>query len=264
MLKLGLIPSVDPDLMIKEAQPFINALSAAVEQASEAVVPPDYDAVNQGLANGSIDIGFVGPAGYVVAKDKLNAPIDPISRGVLDVGGTSWGCAIIVCRSDSGIEKVSDLNGKSFAFSDPVSTSGYYFPYQVLADHGVNPEADLGATCMTGSLGISLQQVAKGTVDAAGIGDEILALAVQRGEHSIGEIRIIYESEPIPGSLFVVRNTLEAELLNEIKTTILAMKDMPFCKIGLIKSMDPASDREYDVVRRQLKKFEECFAETKK
>ena len=264
MLKLGLIPSVDPGLMIKEAQPFINALSAAVGQEVEATVPPDYDAVGQGLANGSIDIGFVGPAGYVVAKDKLNASIDPISRGVLDIGNSSWGRAIIVCHADSGIKEVRGLKGKSFAFSDPISTSGYYFPYQVLAERGVNPETDLRAVSMTGSLGASLQHVADGTVDAAGIGDEILALSIQRGELEDGEIKTIYEGDPIPGSLFVVRNTLDGELLAGIKNTILAMKNMPFCKIGLISSMDPASDQEYDVVRDQLSKFENCHAELTK
>lgn len=258
MLRLGLIPSVDPATMISEAQAFLQALQYSTGQEASAVVPPDYEAVGQGLLDGTIDIGFIGPAGYVVAKDKLMAPIAPISRGILDIGNSSWGSAIIVTRADSGIEEVSNLCGRSFSFSDPISTSGYFIPYRVLTESGVNPETDLGETRFTGSLGLSLQQVAEGAVDAAGIGDEILALAIKRGELQESDIRTIYVSEPIPGSLFVLRTLLDSDLQEQINRTILAMSNMPFCKVGLIRSMEPASDEDYDIVREQLNAFERC------
>ena len=260
MLRLGLIPSVDPASMILDAQPFIQSLRSSLGIEAEAVVLPGYDAVGQGLLDGSIDIGFIGPAGYVVAKDRLKAPIVPIARGVLDVGGSSWGRAIIITRTDTGIETVSDLRGRSFTFSDPLSTSGYFFPYRVLAESGVNPEMDLRESRFSGSLGLSLQQVADGVVDAAGIGDEILALAIKRGELQETDIRTIYESEPIPGSLFVICTLLEGNLLERVKRTILAINNMPFCKIGLIRSMELASDEEYDIVRQALGEFERCYS----
>ena len=259
MLRLGLIPSVDPDTMISEAQPFLHALQSLTGEAAEAVVPPSYDAVARGLLDGSIDIGFIGPAGYVVAKDKLKAPIMPIARGVLDVGGSSWGSAIIVARSDAGIDTVGDLQGRSFLFSDPVSTSGYFIPYSVLAQNGVSPEAGLGSSRFTGSLGASLEQVATGVADAAGIGDEILALAVKRGELRDSDVKTIYTSKPIPGSLFVMRTSLGEDLKEQLKRGILKMQDMPFCKIGLIRSMDVAADEEYDLVRDHLREFERHF-----
>ena len=298
MLRLGLIPSVDPASMILDAQPFIQSLRSSLGIEAEAVVLPGYDAVGQGLLDGSIDIGFIGPAGYVVAKDRLKAPIVPIARGVLDVGGSSWGRAIIITRTDTGIETVSDLRGRSFTFSDLLSTSGYFFPYRVLAESGVNPEMDLRESRFSGSLGLSLQAGSRrgggdagngndrtdpsgssgegrsdqedrpgfegfeehGVVDAAGIGDEILALAIKRGELQETDIRTIYESEPIPGSLFVICTLLEGDLLERVKRTILAMNNMPFCKIGLIRSMELASDEEYDIVRQALGEFERCYS----
>lgn len=260
MLRLGLIPSVDPETMIVESQPFLQALTSSIGIEAEAVVPPDYDAVGRGLLEGAIDIGFIGPAGYVIARDQLKAPIAPIGRGVLEVGGSSWGSAIIVTRADSGIETVGDLRGKSFLFSDPASTSGYFIPYRVLAESGINPEVDLAKVPFSGSLGLSLKSVAEGTAAAAGIGDEILALAIERGELAESEIRIVHASEQIPGSLFVLRTSLESDLQDRISQTILAMENMPFCKIGLIRSMEAASDEEYDLVRDHLREFERCFA----
>lgn len=218
--------------------------------------------LGRGLLDGSIEIGFIGPAGYVLARDKLKAPITPIARGVLDVGGTSWGSAIMIARADAGIEKVGDLRGKSFLFSDPASTSGYFIPYRALAERGVNPETDLAQSRFSGSLGLSLQHVAEGEADAAGIGDEILALAIKRGEIQESDIKTIHASEPIPGSLFVVRNLPDQVLVKKIRDTILALTDMPFCKVGLIRSMDPASDEEYDIVRDHLRAFERCYQQS--
>ena len=38
----------------------------------------------------------------------------------------------IITRKDSGINSLKDLNGKSFAFTDPASTSGYILPSKLL------------------------------------------------------------------------------------------------------------------------------------
>jgi ABC-type phosphate/phosphonate transport system substrate-binding protein len=104
----------------------------------------------------------------------------------------------------------------------------------------------------SGSLRKSLQQVLNGDVDAAGIGDEILDLAVMKGEIPESEIQIIYSSPSIPGSLFVVRNSDDKVPPDRVKKAVLAMNNIPFCKIGLIHTMELAKDSDYEIVREMI------------
>lgn len=252
MYRLGLIPSVDPETMIREAVPFAECLGAAIGLDVETIVLENYDAVGENLRSGGLDMAFIGPAGYVIAKDQLRAPIEPIARGVLALNMSAWGHAIIVARADSKIHAVSDLRGKSFVFSDPISTSGYLLPQRVLKDCGLDPERDMTIHPYSGSLGISLQKVLDGEVHAAGIGDEIMDLAVDRGEFSRSEIRVIHQSPPIPGSLFVARQEKDPARMQILSEAVLSMRDIHFCKIGRIHSMEPALDLEYDIVRQMI------------
>ncbi len=54
---------------------------------------------------------------------------------VQDLDTVYRGC--VLTRTDSGIRRVEDLNGRSFAFSDETSTSGHIFPRMLLDRHGV-------------------------------------------------------------------------------------------------------------------------------
>ena len=252
MYRMGLIPSIDPKTMIREAAPFAELLSDLIGMDVETVVPEKYEAVGESLRSGELDMAFIGPAGYVIAKDKLQAPIEPIARGVLALNMSAWGHAIIVVRSESEIYRITDLNGRSFVFSDPLSTSGYLLPKQVLKDAGLDVGSDLTIHPYSGSLGVSLKQVLDGAVDAAGIGDEILDLAIDRGEFDRSEIRVIHKSPSIPGSLFVARREPDPERLQIVSEAILSMRDIIFCKIGRIHSMEKALDKEYDIVRRMI------------
>ncbi len=252
MFRVGLIPSVNPATMIKEAAPFLRQLSEAIGMETEAIVPSNYEAIGEGLCSGDLDMAFMGPAGYVIARDKQKAPIEPIARGVLDLTKSSWGRAIIITRSDSDIDDITDLKGKSFLFSDSISTSGYLLPIKVLRENGLEPATDISIPPFSGSLRKSLQQVLDGDVDAAGMGDEILDLAVLKGEVNETDIKIIYSSPSFPGSLFVLRQAEDKVSTDTTKKAVLAMSKIPFCKIGMIASMEVATDADYEIVREMI------------
>jgi phosphonate transport system substrate-binding protein len=49
----------------------------------------------------------------------------------------------IMTRADSGITKLADLKGKSFARPDPLSTSGWIIPMLTIRAAGVDPDRDM-------------------------------------------------------------------------------------------------------------------------
>jgi phosphonate transport system substrate-binding protein len=83
------------------------------------------------------------------------------------------------------------------------------------------------------------------------------------------DFRVIFKSEPIPGSPFVIRTNLPVELQARLKKALLKIKNVCFGKLGIIVSMDPATDEDYNIVRqlvplkRRLKqKKRNCFYHT--
>lgn len=104
---------------------------AAIEEALGVPVkvftPADYDGVIQGMLGGTIDMAWLGASGYAkIYLTDENAVEVALTKQNMD-GSTGY-YSIGFARADSGITKIEDAKGKSFAFAEPNSTSGYLVP----------------------------------------------------------------------------------------------------------------------------------------
>jgi phosphonate transport system substrate-binding protein len=61
--------------------------------------------------------------------------VDTTDRPAPELSTVYYGC--VMARSDGGINRLEDLQGQSFAFSDETSTSGHIFPRAVLQPRGI-------------------------------------------------------------------------------------------------------------------------------
>jgi phosphonate transport system substrate-binding protein len=91
----------------------------------------DYDGVIQGLLGGTLDFAELGAAGYAKVYLKDKDAVDPILTTVQVDGSTGYH-SIMIARKDSGIAKLADSKGKTLAYADPDSTSGYLIPVTAL------------------------------------------------------------------------------------------------------------------------------------
>jgi phosphonate transport system substrate-binding protein len=98
--------------------------------------PADYNAVAEGLLGGSLDMAWLGPS--VFAKVHLTNPdaVEPVLVKV-NTDKTFGYYAIGFARADSGITSLEDAAGKTFAFGDPNSTSGYLIPNYEMNKAGI-------------------------------------------------------------------------------------------------------------------------------
>ena len=76
---------------------------------------------------------------YVMAADMGVAEAELISVRF----GNPFYNGQIIARTDSGVKKLTDLKGKTFARPDPLSTSGWIIPMITLKAAGVDPERDM-------------------------------------------------------------------------------------------------------------------------
>ena len=251
-IRFGLIPSEDAEKLIADSQPFIKALEAALGMKIKPFVAIDYSAVVEALKSDKLEIAFLGPAAYILARDKVKAPIDPVARGVMEQTGKSSYRALIIAHPAQPIQNLGDLKGKTFALVDPASTSGNFVPRLALHKNGIDPEKDFKSLYYSGTHQASLIAVKEGKVNAAGIADEVYDLAISRGQLKKEDVKIIFASDPIPGSPFVVRTNLPKDLQDKLRKGLMALGNVQFGKLGVVKAMDPATDKDYDSVRELI------------
>ena len=95
-IRFGLIPSEDADKLIADSRPFIEQLEKNIGMKVKPFVAIDYSAVIEALKSDKLDIAFLGPNAYVLARDKVKAQVEPVARGVMQETGSSSYKALII------------------------------------------------------------------------------------------------------------------------------------------------------------------------
>ena len=251
-IRFGLIPSEDAEKLIADSQSFIKALEVALGMKIKPFVAIDYSAVVEALKSDKLEIAFLGPAAYILARDKVKAPVEPIARGVMEQTGKSSYRALIIAHPAQPIHNLGDLKGKTFALVDPASTSGNFVPRLALHKNGIDADKDFKSLYYSGTHQASLIAVKEGKVNAAGIADEVYDRAMSRGQLKKEDVRIVFASDPIPGSPFVVRTNLPKDLQDKLRKGMMSLSNIQFGKLGVVKAMDPATDKDYDSIRELI------------
>jgi phosphonate transport system substrate-binding protein len=194
--------------------------------------PADYDGVIQGLLGGTLDFAWLGASAY--AKTYLTNPeaVD-VMLTKQNTDGTTGYYSIGFAKVDSGIKSMEDAKGKTFAFADPNSTSGYLVPGAELTETYGKLEDYFAEVKMSGGHEQSIVGVANGDFDAGvawadglgnwedGFNSGAFRKAADSGLVDMTTITEIWRSKLIPEGPMVVRRTLP----QDAKDTMLAMLD---------------------------------------
>jgi phosphonate transport system substrate-binding protein len=194
--------------------------------------PADYDGVIQGLLGGSLDYAWLGASAY--AKVYLT---DPEAVDVMltkqNVDGTTGYYSIGFAKADAGIKSMDDAKGKSFAFADPNSTSGYLVPAAELTEKYGKLEEYFAEVKMSGGHEQTIVGVANGDFEAGvawadglgnwedGYGSGAFRKAADAGLVDMSTLVEIWRSTLIPEGPLVVRKALP----QDVKDKVYAMMD---------------------------------------
>lgn len=152
------VPSVEADVIVSGGELMAQALEEATGLAFEVSVPTSYAAtIEEMCAAPDRSMGFIPGLGYVLASNLCG--VDVAFKAVRFGWDVYW--SQIVVRRDSGIETLEDLEGLSWAYPDPGSTSGYMVPLLMLQEAGVTPGDELEA----GGHGQAVLAVYRGDAD---------------------------------------------------------------------------------------------------
>jgi len=161
------------------------------------------------LEAGDVDVVLAGPTEYLFIKSRQDVtPIAAIERAEY--------YSVIIVPADSPAQSLTDLRGKTIAFKDSGSTSGHVAPTAMFMEAGmiegedyIGPQADR----------LRFEMLYAGDVDA--IAGGIKDFRRVEEEHP-GEYRVLARSEPLPRDIFVARAGLHPEIVEQLKTTMIA------------------------------------------
>jgi phosphonate transport system substrate-binding protein len=254
-LHLVLTPSQKPTDLLVAGEAFGAALGKLVGVPIRVTVASDYAAVVEAMRNKTADLAFVHPAGYVLANREAKAMI--VAKDQWH-GNTSYTSRIYV-RKDSGVKTLEDLRGKTIAFVDPSSASGYVYPMVLLIEKGLvrnrDPKTFFKEFVFSGSHDAGLQALLNGHVDAFASFDQARE---QYLKDPAQRERLIFvaESAPIPEGGIAAREGLDPALFAKVRAALLSMKGPAYApllkQLYDIDGFEPAEDREYDPVRAAM------------
>jgi phosphonate transport system substrate-binding protein len=255
-LRVGFVPAEDARQVMQNAQPIVDILQTRLEMEVQPFVATDYTGVIEALRVNKLDIAFLTPASYVLAKSEANIRVVLKSER----RGSPFYYAAIITRADSGIKRLEDLRGKTFAFGDPLSTSANVFPRKMLHERGIDPVRDFKQILYSGGHDATVLAVLNRKVDAGATyanSPDSHDAAWTRYLKDPGEIKKIHAiaySEPIPADNLVINVSLDDRIARKIEEIFLELSRDAKGKKMLrdlyqIDGFVPATDKDYDSVR---------------
>ena len=183
------------------------------------------------FSRGEADVGFMCAPSLFWLLESADPPVAllpaaPVFRDDRAPGEPVYFSELVV-RADSPAESFLDLRGRSWAYNDPCSLSGYYNVLKRLAEMG-NDEGFFGRTCCSGSHLNSVGMVVRGEVDAAIIDSNVLRLKLRSAPEMRGRLRVIETWGPFPIQPVVLRSGLHRSLGEGLRTALLSIgEDSP-------------------------------------
>lgn len=246
LLRFGKIPNVSPREAFRIYSVFLDLVEEHLHCCQlELVLARDYSSCVSMLANGEIDLAWLGTASYV--ENRKDVDMRPLVRPIWAGRPTYRGVLFTVHAT--GITSLQQLKGKKVAFVDKESASGYVYPAALLAEAGIDIEKDLAQVEFLGSHDAVMLGVLLGEYDAGAVFERAYATVADHATRV--RLRILAQTEPIPGEPIVAGPSLDPDIADAVQQAFLAIPPEKFAQTELSDffAFEPASDKDYDNVR---------------
>ncbi len=222
--------SDDPTEVFENFQPLADYLTQQLNGdenvAGKVEVAPDIKTMVKWLKSGKVDLYFDSPYPAFLVSEASGAAVI-LSRWK---GGVSSYNSVIITLRNQGIKEINDLRGKTIAFEENFSTSGYMLPYSYLKQQGLilteknaNTQSfsnNETAYVFSGSDNNSLQWVISGRVDAMAMGSVDFE---QLPQETRQQFMVIGKTRSVPRHLVVISPTLSKNKVTRLKKILLQM-----------------------------------------
>src|SRR5262247_1328445 len=249
----GLLSTENASEITRRWGPILAQLEKDLGIKVKAVTATDYRGTIEALKFKKAEIGHLGPKSYVEASNNNYANVEPVAQLQLANGSLGYRSCLIVA-ADSDIFSPEDMAGKTFAFNDPNSTSGYLVPSTFfMSEMNIDPQKYFSKVIFSGSHEASILAVANHKVEVASTNLPDLTQLTRENKVPRGALRVIWVSKLIPNDPIVVRKDLPQSFKLAVQESLVNMKAKnpeAFKEIGAwLSGFVAADDGKYQVIR---------------
>jgi len=251
-LRVAIAAVISPRRTAQSYAPLLDYMTGRTGRTVESVTGRTYAEVNNLLRDGDVDLAFVCSGAYVEGHRDFGMELLVVPQ----VAGKTVYYSYIIVPTGSPARDLPDLSGKTFAFTDPMSNSGWLMPVHMLGQVGETPESFFGHTIYTYSHDNSITAVAEGLVDGAAVDSLVYDFAVKEDPTLADRTRVIVRSGASGIPPVVVHPDLDAGQKAALRDLLLAMHQNEAGRDVLASLMIDRfvviGDTAYDSVRRAL------------
>jgi len=261
VIRMGLLGGENDADRLSRVEGYKKLLEATFGVPVKLLVAADYAGVIQAFAAKQLDLAYMSPAAYASAWIESNGDVVPLTVTKERDGGTSY-VSMMYTRADSGITSLADMKGRTLAWADPNSASGYLIPRAEFRAQGIDPEPGkyFARTGFAGGheqavVAVMNRQYDAGVTWTSGIGDPAqgytrgaLRMMVDKKMLDMKDLRVIWISRPILNGPLTVRKSTPESFRADMLAFHLAV---PIAHPDIYKSMDMGSGAGWVPVRHE-------------
>lgn len=226
-LKIGLAGGENEADRLKNYECWRSYLEENLEIPVKFYPASDVAGIIHGLLGKTLDYASVGPSAYAAMYIDDPDSVEPIIT-IKETDGSNGYKSAMYVRKDSNIYSIEDMRGKSIAWSDPNTTSGYLVPSFELHQRGLVPSEFFSRTGFAGGHEQAIIAVLNGQYDAGatwvsgqgaveeGYTRGVFRNMIKKGLLDMDKLRVIWLSKFIMNGPHVIRKDLPVEFKEEL------------------------------------------------
>ena len=232
-LVVALKPDKNPDQMMQERKALSEFLSSKLGKPVEVIVPLTSAVILEGMANGTIDLGYLSATDMINARDKKIA--DLLLAGEID--GRNWYRSYWVSLKEKPYDSVEDLRGKPIAFSGKTSTSGYLIPVWDMKQKGLLRKPDAEEFFGKGNVWFgtgyvsAIERVLNGEAAAAAVSYYVLDQDKHLTVEQRAKLKKVTEQGPVPTHVIAVRSSITGADRDALRDALNSMNEPAHAKL---------------------------------
>lgn len=252
-LRVAVSAMTSPKETLVYYRELLDYIARNVGRPIELIQRATYGEVNDLIRAGKVDLAFVCTWAYVDGREQFG--MDLIAAPQAD--GEAVYYSYLLVPAGSKAKSLLDLKGGTFAFTDPLSTTGRLVPVYWLAQEGFKPESFFKQTMFTYSHDRAVMAVADGLVDGAAVDHLVYQAMVQRDPALARRVQVIRKSEPIGTPPVVVGPDVDPVLRATIRELFTQMHESAegqriLAEIQIERWVQPPASA-YDPIVRMLR-----------
>lgn len=255
ILVFGITPWYGKQETARAFRPFVDYLSQQLERPVTFYIARNYADLGDRLERGLVHFGYFSPTVYVQTARQY-----PRMRYMVTVANERghYFEGYIVARRASGIRHLRDFAGRTFAFTDPDSTSGYRMPALMLRQQGMDPDTFFSEVFFVGSHAAALRAVYDGEVAGGTVAHHVFEEFEGKDE-----MIVIAKTPPLPEGAIAAHHLVPDALVESAVNILLATDTTTTNRAGEIvleampyKGFVQMDDTFYDIIRDMLSALE--------